>query len=265
MAAAILVEREGAVARITLNRPEIGNAIDLPMARALMEAAIACDEDDAVRCVIVTGSGRMFCAGGDVSAFAAAGEKLPAFITEVTVYVHAAVTRLLRMKKPLVTAINGPAAGAGISLAIMGDIALAEPDAHFTLAYSALGLSPDGGASWLLPRLIGLRRAQELCLTNRRVDAEEAAAIGLITRTVPAGTLAAQAMDLAQGMARAATPALGVARRLLLESGNASLEAQLDAESRGISGLSRTAEGREGIAAFLEKRKPDFIGVKDHG
>lgn len=259
MSGSVLLERDGAVATITLNRPEVGNALDMPTARALMDAVIACDEDDAVRCVLLTGAGKLFCAGGDVASFAKAGDHLPAFLKEITVYVHAAVARLMRMNKPVVTAVNGSAAGAGVSLAILGDIVLAGPKAQFALAYGAIGLSPDGGATWLLPRLIGLRRAQELCLRNKRVPAEEAAAIGLVTRVVE-GDLLAEAMEVAQDLARAATPALGVTRRLLLDSATASLETQLDAESRGIAGLARTAQGKEGITAFLEKRPPNFTG-----
>jgi 2-(1,2-epoxy-1,2-dihydrophenyl)acetyl-CoA isomerase len=256
------LRRDGHVAHITLSRPEVGNALDIPMARALMEAVIACEEDESVRCLVLTGAGRLFCAGGDVAAFAATGDALPAFLREITAYVHAAVVRLARMKKPVVTAINGPAAGAGIGLAIVGDIALADPRAHFTLAYTGIGMSPDGGSTWLLPRLIGTRRAQELCLRNRRVAAEEAATIGLVTRVVPQGALADEAAALAQELALSATSALGATRRLLLESGSASLEAQLDAESRTIAGQARTTEGKEGIAAFIEKRKPNFIGDK---
>ena len=255
----VLLERDGGVATITLNRPQVGNALDLPTARALMDAVIACDEDDAVRCVLLTGAGRLFCAGGDVAAFAEAGDKLPVFLKEITVYVHAAVARLLRMNKPVVTAVNGSAAGAGVGLAILGDIVLAGPKAQFALAYTGIGLSPDGGTTWLLPRLVGLRRAQELCLRNKRVPAEEAAAIGLVTRVVE-GDLMAEALAVAQDLARSATPALGVTRRLLLDSATASLETQLDAESRGIASLARTAEGKEGIAAFLEKRAPNFTG-----
>jgi 2-(1,2-epoxy-1,2-dihydrophenyl)acetyl-CoA isomerase len=261
MSSSVLLERDGAVATITLNRPEVGNALDMPTARALMDAVIACDEDDAVRCVLLTGAGKLFCAGGDVASFAAAGDQLPAFLKEITVYVHAAVARLMRMNKPVVTAVNGSAAGAGVGLAILGDIALAGPRAQFALAYGAIGLSPDGGATWLLPRLIGLRRAQELCLRNQRVTAEQAAAMGLVTRVVE-GDLMAEAMAVAQDLARSATPALGVTRRLLLDSATASLETQLDAESRGIASLARTAEGQEGIAAFLEKRPPNFTGDK---
>lgn len=258
--AAILVDLDGGVARITLNRPEVGNAIDIPMARGLMEAAIACDEDPAVRCVLVTGTGRFFCTGGDVAAFADAGEQLPAFLKEITAYLHAAIVRLMRMPKPVFAAINGPVAGAGIGVALLGDIVLADPSAHFTLAYTGIGMSPDAGSTWLLPRLVGMRRAQELCLRNRRVGADEAAASGLITRVVGPGALEAESSKIARELAGGATSALGATRRLLLDGANASLESHLDAESRSIAAQARTADGREGIAAFLAKRPPQFTG-----
>jgi 2-(1,2-epoxy-1,2-dihydrophenyl)acetyl-CoA isomerase len=250
---------DGPIARITLDREEVGNAIDIPVARALMEAAIACDENDAIRCVLLTGKGRLFCAGGDVAAFNAAGEHLPAFLKEITAYLHLAIARFARMNKPLVTAVNGPAAGAGFSLAILGDIVLASPSAHFTLAYTAIGLSPDGGSTWLLPRLIGLRQAQELALRNRRVKAEEAASLGLITRVAAEGALEAEATALAQELALSATTALGATRRLLLDSFTSSIETQMELESRAIAAQARMYEGREGVAAFVEKRRPDFI------
>ncbi|HMN43673.1 MAG TPA: enoyl-CoA hydratase-related protein [Povalibacter sp.] len=254
----LLFEREGAVATLRLNRPDVGNALDIPLARSLMEAAIQCDEDDAIRCVVLTGNGRMFCAGGDVGAFAAAGDSLPAMLKEITAYLHAAITRLSRMGKPLVTAVNGPAAGAGYSLAVLGDIALAARSAHFTLAYTALGLTPDGGSTWLLPRLVGLRRAQELALLNKRLSAEEAATLGLVTRAVDDAGLGAEAGQIAQQLAASATPALGKVRNLLLTSFSSTLEAQMEAEARSIADSSRTRYGREGVAAFVTRRKPDF-------
>jgi 2-(1,2-epoxy-1,2-dihydrophenyl)acetyl-CoA isomerase len=256
--AGLLVEREGAVVRLTLDRPQVGNAIDIPMARAFMEASIACDEDDSIRCVLVTGNGRLFCAGGDVAAFHGAGDRLPAFLKEITAYLHSAVARFARMDKPIVTAINGPVAGAGVGLALMGDIALADPSAHFTLAYTAIGMTPDGGTTWLLPRLVGMRRAQELALRNRRVGAQEAAEIGLVTRVVAEGELAQEVGDLARELADSATGALGATRRLLLDSFSTPLETHMEQESRAIAARARTPEGREGIAAFVEKRKPRY-------
>lgn len=254
----VLFDRRGAVACLTLNRPEVGNAIDLAMARALLDAAVACDADPAIRCVLVRGNGRMFCAGGDVGRLHAAGDALPALLKEIIAYLHPAILRLARMEKPVITAVHGPAAGAGVGLAAVGDIALAEPAAHFTLAYPRIGLSPDGGATWLLPRLIGLRRTQELILTNRRVHAEEAAAIGLVTRVVPAGTLGDEAEALARELAGAATGALGRTKHLLLASAAAALEAQLEAESTAIAAQGATAESRRGIGAFVGRTAPVF-------
>lgn len=252
------VERRGAVAQLTLNRPAAGNALSLDLARALMQAAIVCDEDDAIRCVVLTGAGRFFCAGGDVGAFGAAGDQLPALTKEMTAYLHAAVSRFSRMPKPLVTSVNGAAAGAGFSLAILGDIALAANSASFTLAYSAIGLSPDGSSSYFLPRLVGLRRAQELMLLNPRVSADEAAAMGLITRVVDDAVLQAETMAVAEKLAASATGALGRARQLLLQSFSSTLESQMEAEARAIADSARSPHGKAGVEAFLAKRKPDF-------
>jgi 2-(1,2-epoxy-1,2-dihydrophenyl)acetyl-CoA isomerase len=251
-------ERAKGVAWLTLNRPTVGNAIDVSLSRALLEAAVRCDEDQAVRCVVLRGSGRLFCAGGDISAFSAAGESIAELLKELATNVHAAVLRFARMNKPLVTAINGPAGGAGVSLAILGDIALAARTAHFTLAYPAIGLSPDGGATWLLPRLIGLRRAQEMALLNKRYSAEEAGAVGLVTRVVDDEALASETEAVAEKLVSSATQALGRARSLLLTSYTSTLEAQLEAEARSIIEAGQSSEAREGIAAFLQKRKPSF-------
>lgn len=254
----VLLERRGPIAYLTLNRPSIGNAIDVPMARALLDATTKVEDDNGVRCVVVRGHGRMFCVGGDVTQLHAAGEALPALLEDILSYLHSAIRRLARMKKPVITAVHGPAAGAGVGLAAVGDIVLAEPAAHFTMAYSKIGLSPDGGVTWLLPRLIGLRRAQELALTNRRVSAAEAAAMGLITRVVAEGTLVHEVDALAEELARSALGALGRIKSLLLASADAALEAQLDAEGGHIVRQGTTIEGRIGVAAFVERRKPDF-------
>jgi 2-(1,2-epoxy-1,2-dihydrophenyl)acetyl-CoA isomerase len=261
MANGIQLEIDGAIGRITLDRPEVGNALNIPMARELMECAIRCEHDAAIRCVLITGRGKLFCAGGDVVEFARAGDKLPDFLREITSYVHAAISSLARMNKPLVTAVNGATAGAGMGLALLGDIVLADSSAVFTLAYTGIGVSPDGGTTWLLPRLVGLRRAQELCLTNRRLNAEEAAGMGLITRVAAAGALGDEANALATQLAGGATQALGATRRLLVDSLANGLELQMEHESRSIAALGRSTDGREGIAAFAARRKPNFTGV----
>lgn len=257
-ASSLLFEREDAVAKLTLNRPAAANAIDLALARQLMMAAITCDEDDSIRCVLLTGSGRFFCPGGDVRSFLTAGAAIGALLKEMTAYFHMAVVRFARMNKPLVTAINGVAAGAGFSLGLLGDLVLAARTAQFTAAYTALGVSSDGGLSWLLPRLVGLRAAQELILTNRTLSAEEAKDLGLITRVVEAESIAAEATRLCQELASGPTAAYGKVRHLLLRSSESSLESHLEEESRALAETSRSAHGREGIAAFASKRKPDF-------
>ncbi len=258
--APVLLRRVGAVAHLVLNRPHVGNAIDQLMAYALMQAAVACDEDPSVRCVVLSGQGRMFCVGGDVAAFAAAGAGVGALIKEITGHLHLAVSRLARMAKPLVSVANGPAAGAGLGLAVLGDIALAGRSAHFTCAYAGLGVSPDGATSWLLPRLVGLRRAQELLLLNPRIGAEQAAAMGLVTRVVDDLALEAEAMAVAGQLAAGPTHAIGRTRALLLDGWGAELEAQMETESRAIAASAMGAEGQEGIAAFLGKRAAVFGG-----
>ncbi|MCW3834462.1 enoyl-CoA hydratase/isomerase family protein [Sphingomonas canadensis] len=257
----VLFDRRGAVGYITLNRPDAGNAIDVALARGLLDAVIAAEADPAVRCVVLRGGGRMFCAGGDVKSLHAAGDAIPGLLREILAALHPAIARLATMAKPVVTAIHGPAAGAGVGLAAVGDIALAEPGAHFTMAYSRIGLTPDGGTTWLLPRLIGLRRAQELAIANRRVSASEAADIGLITRVTESGMLASEVEAVAEGLARAAIGALGMTKRLLLAGAGASLEAQLDAECDHIARQAESAERREGLAAFADRREPDFEAI----
>ena len=254
----IRFERQGDIARITLDRPEVGNAIDLEMARELLAAAIACDTDRTARCVVLTGAGRFFSAGGDVALFRSAGQNLPAVLSELAGTLHLAESRLARMAKPLLVLVNGAAAGAGMSLSLLGDVVLASSAASFASAYGALGLSPDGGLSWLLPRLVGLRRAQEIILTGRRVDAPTAAAIGLVTEVIEAEQFEAAGQAMAERLAAASAPALGAARNLLLQSLTVPLEAHLEAEARAIAGLSAGPEAAEGVAAFLEKRPAAF-------
>lgn len=256
-ASPLLFTREGGLARLTINRPDAANTLDVELSKALLQAAIECDEDESIRAVLLTGYGKLFCGGGDINGFAAAGEKVSHLAKELTTVLHGAVSRFARMGKPLVVAVNGPAAGAGLSLAMLGDIVIASPEAHFTLAYTAIGLTPDLGASWLLPRLVGMRRAQELALTNRRVSAQEAAEIGLITRVAEADALA-EAEAVARELADGPVAALGGTRALLARSFTTGLEEQLELEARSIAAALRGAEGQEGVAAFISKRKPDF-------
>lgn len=258
-APSITLDVQDGVAWLTLARPEKRNSVHPEFAFRLHELAEQCAADQNIRCVVLTGSGKFFCVGGDIDAFSAVGEDAEAGVGALARSFHAGIHRLATMEKPLVTAINGPAAGAGLSLAILGDIALAAASAHFTSAYTAVGLTPDGGASWWLPRLIGMRRAQEMLLTNRRIEAEEAADMGLVTRVVADDALHAEASIVASTLAKGPIRALARCRALLVESATADLSTQLDREAASIAESAGAAEGREGFAAFLAKRPPRFV------
>lgn len=249
------------IAWLTLNRPEAGNAIDLPMARALADASIRCQTDGTIRCVVLTGSGRLFCAGGDIGLFASAGDQVPALLGELAGTLHMALARFARMTKPLLVLVNGPAAGAGLSLAISGDVVLAARSSHFTAAYGAIGLTPDGGMSWALPRLVGLRKAQEIILTNRRITSDEAETIGIVTRLVDDEQLLEEGRATAARLAASPVAAIGAARALLRDSFSSGYEAQLEREALAISAAGARAECREGLAAYFAKRPPDFRGA----
>lgn len=253
-------ELSNGVARITLARPEAANAIDLALARELADAALRCSEDPAVRAVLLTGEGKLFCGGGDIGAFAGAGAEVPALLRQLTGHLHVAVARFAHMRAPLVAAVNGAAAGAGLALVCAADIALASDAAKFTLAYTRLGLAPDGSSTWFLPRLVGARRAAELMLTNRTLSPGEAVEWGLVNRVVPAASLLAEAEALAAELAQGATAAFGAVKRLLLLSASQSLETQMEWESHAIADAARSADGAEGIAAFVGKRSPRFTG-----
>ena len=170
---AILFEKKDNIAKITINRPEAANALNFDLAYDLMHASLECDEDPEIRAVVMTGSGRMFCAGGDLKSFSAQGEKLPAHMKEVTTYLHGAISRFARMDPPLIGAVNGTAAGAGLSIACSCDIVLAAESAKFTMAYTRVGLTPDGSSTYFLPRIVGMKRALELTITNRILSARK--------------------------------------------------------------------------------------------
>jgi 2-(1,2-epoxy-1,2-dihydrophenyl)acetyl-CoA isomerase len=246
------------VARVTLNRPEAANSLNAEMAHELAQVAIRCSEDRSVRAVILTGKGRMFSGGGDLKSFAAQGEALPSHLKEVAGNLHAAISRFVRMDAPLIAAVNGPAGGAGFSLCLFCDLVIAAQSAKFVLAYTRAGLSPDGGSTFFLPRIVGLRRALELALTNRALSADEALAWGIVNRVVPDAALQSEAERLAGELAQGATGAFGAAKRLLHHAFTESLETQMELEAQAIAAQARGAESREGIAAFIAKRVPRF-------
>lgn len=254
----ITLRVEAGVAWLTLSRPDKRNAVGPELALALRELADRCADDPDVRCVVLTGSGRFFCVGGDIDLFSEAGDDAEAMVLAMAHSLHAGILRLATMNKPLVVAVNGPAAGAGLSLAICGDIVIAAQSAHFTSAYSAVGLTPDGGATWWLPRLIGMRRAQDMILTNRRVSPEEALAIGLVTRVVPDEELEAAAREIAASFVAGPVRSFAKCKALLLSSADDTLAAHLDAEAAGIAAACGSPEGREGVAAYVGKRAPHY-------
>lgn len=254
----LLFDVENGVATITLNRPDQANGLNLQMAKELSELSIRCDEDRGIRAVVVTGTGRFFCAGGDLKSFAEAGDDAGALIKEMTLYFHGAVSRFTRMNPPFIAAVNGVAAGAGFSLAAACDLAFAAESAQFVSAYTAASLSPDGSSTYFVPRLVGLRRAMELMLTNRRLSAAEAVEWGLINRAVPDEELAGTVSTLAQSLASGATLAFGEVKNMLHSSLSGTLETQMEIEARAIAALTHTHDAVEGITAFIEKRKPEF-------
>lgn len=256
----IRFEVKDQAAFITLDRPDAANGLNLVMGRELMDAAIRCDEDPGIRAVLLTGKGKFFCAGGDLKYFSDSGERLAAALKEVTSFSNSAAAKLTRMDKPLVVAVNGPAAGIGMSFALYGDLILAAESASFTAAYTAAALSPDGGMTYLLPRYIGLLRARELMLTNRRLSAKEALEWGLVTRVVPDAELAAEAGKLVKALAAGPTLSYGSVKRLVNNTFSQTLETQMELEGRGIAAVSKTADAGEGISAFLTRRKPVFTG-----
>ena len=257
----VTMARAAGVATLTLNRPEAFNALDMTLGRDLFHAVLEADDDATVRAIVVTGAGKAFCAGGDVKAFADNLDHIGALIKELTTYLHGAVSRLCRSEKPVIMAINGVAAGGGMSLALAGDLVLAAESARFTMAYAKIAATPDGSSTYYLPRLIGVRRALELYLTNRALSAREAQEWGLITRVVPDGELASAADALARELAQGPTRAFGGAKRLFHQSTWESLETQMELEAQAIAASGRTDDFRAGVTAFANKQPaPPFRG-----
>jgi 2-(1,2-epoxy-1,2-dihydrophenyl)acetyl-CoA isomerase len=249
------------VAWITLNRPAALNALNLQMAKELYDVANRCGADKSVRAAVLTGGGeRAFCAGGDVADFAAAGDGLEVLIKEMTSHLHMAISRFAWMRAPMIGAINGVAAGAGFSLALCCDLAIAADTAKFTSAYSKIGFTPDGSSTYFLSRLLGRRRAMELYLTERVLSAQEALDWGLVNRMVPGKDLQAEARKLALQIAKGPTLAYAGVKKLMHMAPLDSLESQMERETRSIVQTGTSADGREGVRAFVEKRAPSFKG-----
>jgi 2-(1,2-epoxy-1,2-dihydrophenyl)acetyl-CoA isomerase len=259
---ALLVEREGPVTILTLNRPKALNALDRELASALRDAVLAAEADPEVRCLVIRG-GAHFMAGGDLRWFSqqiagrSAEERKQMFLQFIA-EAHKIVAGLRRMPKPVLASVRGAAAGFGLSLALACDMVLAADDAYFTLAYSLIGASPDGGSTFALPRSVGAKKAMEIALLGERFDASTAERLGMVNRVVPAASLEAETLELAQRLAAGPARTYARTKALLNAALGASLESQLGREAESFAQCAAEPDFAEGLAAFLEKRKARF-------
>jgi 2-(1,2-epoxy-1,2-dihydrophenyl)acetyl-CoA isomerase len=250
---------DGQIGILKLNHPEVMNAVSPAMVGGLMKALDEVDRRrDEVRCVIITGEGRGFCAGANLQP--ASGERVDAGMLLETVF-HPFLRRLRELAVPLVTAVNGAAAGVGMSFALMGDLVLCARSAYFLQAFRRIGLVPDGGSTWLLPRLIGRARASELSLLGERLPADKALEWGLVNRVFADDELMEKAREMGRELAAGPTIALGLIRRLYWESLDNTYEEQLNLERQMPRRAGASADFKEGVRAFLEKRPAKFSGA----
>ena len=255
----LLFEQQGPVVRITLNRPDAANGLNAALVAELEQAARHCDREPEIKVVVLQGAaGRFFCAGGDIREMLSHGDAVESGLKALADRLHEAISILMRMNAALIVSVNGIAAGAGFSLALIGDLVLAAESASFTMAYTRSGLCPDGSSTWLLPRLVGLRKAQELMLLNPVLTAAEACDLGLVTRVVADSELGAESERLAAEMASGARLSTAAVRKLLMASAGNHLEEQMELEGQLISRCAASPDGREGLDAFVAKRKPEF-------
>ncbi len=257
----ILFDAEQGVATITLNRPDVLNSFTMPMAAELQHALRATAEDDAIRAVLLTGAGRAFCAGQDLAEAAPAdGTPAPPIAEIVRMTYNPSVRAIRALEKPVVCAVNGVAAGAGANLALACDVVLAADTASFVQAFSKIGLIPDTGGTFFLPRLVGLARATALAFFGDKLPAADAQAMGMIYRVVEQARLLDEARAVARRLATLPTRGLGLTKRAFNQSLANDLDAQLEVEAELQSEAAQTADFAEGVRAFLEKRQPTFAG-----
>ena len=256
-------QQTGAVAQITLHRPDQLNALDIATIEALGEAFTEVASNSDIRAVLLTGEGRAFSAGGDIKAMLSMSDSTSnpqSQMLDGVGILHGVLSLLYRLPKPVVVAVNGPAAGAGVGLALHGDIVWAAESARFTLAFTGIGVSPDSGTTYHLPRAVGPKLASELFLTNRSLDAEEALRVGLVSRVLPDDELLPAAREVAGRLAEGPTLAYEKVRNLVRNSFENGYETQLAREREAVGLSARTHDFGEGIAAFAGKRKAMFRG-----
>ncbi len=262
MTSPILLARDGLVATLTLNRPESLNALDPAMMDALVAHTAALAADASLRCIVVRGAGKHFMAGGDIRHFAGQLELAPderqRRFTRMIERLHAAIEQLQRMPHPVLASVHGAVAGFGLSLLCACDLALAAEGSYFTAAYRQLGLTPDGGLSYALPRLVGSKKAMEILLLGERFGAEEALRLGLVNRVVPEAELERATAAMAAALAAGPVLATRNGKRLLRQSLSQPLSAQLEAEATSFGACTATGDFVEGVRAFLDKRVPHF-------
>ena len=260
MSDAVVLEVQDQIATLTFNRPALMNAMDLDMIVSLKTATEAVAEDARVRLLVLRGAGGNFLAGGDVSVFYQHLEALPALIVKEAREFHFTILALRSMPKPVLAVVEGACAGAGMSMLAAADLAICADTAKFTLAYSNLGASPDGGSSYFLPRLLGYRKALQLAFLPDRFDAHTALELGLVNWAVGAAELEQRSGAIMQRLAAGPTIAFAKTKALMNRAFDASLESQLEAEAQSFAECARTADLRAGVRAFVEKRKPTFSG-----
>lgn len=247
------------IATITLNRPEFFNAFDLEMIRKLAETLTGLSRDPDVGGIVITGEGKAFCSGGDLKSLAGLGKPFGDIFHELAAIYHLAIIEIRRMAKPVVAAINGLAAGGGFSLSLACDFRVMASSAQLRQAYTSNGLSIDGGGTFTLPRLVGMARALEIAAFDRPISAEQALSWGLVTEVVEDGHAVEGALELAERIKRGPLSSFAASKKLINDSFNTSFESQLEKEREHLSWCADHPNGREGIMAFLEKRKPVFV------
>ena len=255
--APLLIERDGAIVTLRFHRPGALNAVDVPMAQALRDAARALAQDASVRCVVLCGAGKGFMAGGDLATLRA--DPVQGAI-DILTPLNAALQLLAQMNAPVIAQVHGAAAGAGLSLVLMADYVIAAEGTRFNLAYINLGTSCDVGASWALPRIVGVRQALEIALLGEAFTADDALRLGLVNRVVPGAELDSATTALAQRLASGPTLAYGAMKRLMRASMDHTLPEQLAAEKDAFVHCAGTEDFRAGVEAFHQRQSPQFVG-----